>query len=315
MLNHNGKIYQDKNALLFSAQNRAFCYADALFETIRVVNKGSNSSIPFSIPFFIPLWNYHFKRLSTGMKAFGYDKLESDFLKNEILKTVNSSLPTNENSDFKARLTVFRSEGGLYTPTNSESEFAIVLQEISKISNPLINKLDNFNDFGLEKLQKNYVFFDDLPLFPSAFSAFKKVDALPYVLAGKYRKEKQADEVFLLNSFGRIAEAGAANVFILSTHLSNQIENKFHFITPLSSEGGVMGTLRNYLLDNIKEINEQSNFEIMIEEKTITKEELNQSQIIFTTNAVQSISIVKITTQKQVEVMRELIEKVNCIFL
>ena len=309
MLNHNGKVYTDKNRLLFSAQNRAFSYADALFETIRIV-KNNNSN------YFIPLWNYHFKRLSEGMQAFGYDRLESNFLKNEILKTVefaNSIQKKKDKSeieitDFKARLTVFRSEGGLYTPTTSQSEFVIVLQEIPKLTNPLDN-------FDLEKSQKNYIFFDKLPLFPSAFSAFKKVDALPYILAGKYRKQEQADEVFLLNNQGRIAEAGAANVFILDKNLSDQNKNKLHFITPPASEGGVMGTLQNYLLDKIKEINENSNFEITFEEKSILKKELNQSEIIFTTNAVQSIQIVKITTQKQVEIMKRLIEKVNRIFL
>lgn len=301
MLNHNGKIYKDKNTLLFSAQNRAFSYADALFETIRVVNK--------DFVFSIPLWDYHFKRLSKGMEAFGYDKIESDFLKNEILKTINSSFSTTETTtDFKVRLTVFRSEGGLYTPTNSNSEFVIVVQEISK----LIAFDSNEGDFELQKLQKSYVFFDELPLFPSNFSPFKKVDALPYILAGKYRKEQQADEVFLLNNFGRIAEAGAANVFILDKKLSNQKENKFHFITPPASEGGVMGTLRNYLLE--QKLANQTNFEITFEEKTITKEQLNQSEIIFTTNAVQSVQIIKIRTQNQIKMIRKLIEKVNSIF-
>ena len=69
-----------------------------------------------------------------------------------------------------------------------------------------------------------------------------------------------------------------------------------------------MGTLRNYLLDN------ENKFEISIKEKIITKEQLNQSEIIFTTNAVQSILIIKITTQKQIEMMKNLIEKVNQVF-
>lgn len=298
MLNHNGKIYHDKNTLLFSAQNRAFSYADALFETIRIVNKDSN--------FSIPLWKYHFERLSKGMQAFGYDKLESDFLKSEILKTADLTIPTNKilKKDFKARLTVFRSEGGLYTPTNSKSEFVIVLHEIDKLTNLEIS--------NLEKSQKSYVFFDELPLFPSRFSAFKKVDALPYVLAGKYRKEQKADEVFLLNNYGRIAEAGAANIFILAKESSNPKDNKLHFITPPASEGGVMGTMRNYILD--KNYN-QNDFEISIEERPITKIELNQTEIIFATNAIQSIQLIKITTQNQFEIMKNWINNVNHIFM
>ncbi|WP_338791349.1 aminotransferase class IV [Bernardetia sp. MNP-M8] len=311
MLNHNGKIYQDKNTLLFSAQNRAFSYADALFETIRIVKSIKNKSINYSIP----LWDYHFKRLSKGMEAFGYDKLESDFLKDEILKTVYLTIPINIGkngvADFKARLTVFRSEGGLYTPTSSTPEFVIVLQEIPKIN--FLSK--NSND--LETIQKSYIFFDELPLFPSAFSPFKKADALPYVLAGKYRKEQQVDEVFLLNNQNRIAEAGAANVFILDRKLSkkrNKENNQFHFITPPSSEGGVMGTMRNYLLDRQLKNYSKTKFEISIEEKSITKQELNQAEIIFTTNAVQSIQIIKITTQKQLEIMIDWINEVNHIF-
>ncbi|WP_338813966.1 aminotransferase class IV [Bernardetia sp. Wsw4-3y2] len=311
MLNHNGKIYQDKNTLLFSAQNRAFSYADALFETIRIVKSIENESINYSIP----LWDYHFERLSKGMEAFGYDKLESDFLKDEILKTATLTIPINtgENrvADFKARLTVFRSEGGLYTPTSSTPEFVIVLQEIPKIN--FLSK--NNND--LETLQRSYVFFDELPLFPSTFSPFKKTDALPYVLAGKYRKEQQADEVFLLNNQNRIAEVGAANVFVLDRKLSNERNkenNKLHFITPPSSEGGVMGTMRNYIVDRELKNYSKTKFEISIEEKPITKQELNQAKIIFTTNAVQSIQIIKITTQKQLEIMIDWINEVNHIF-
>ncbi len=309
MLNHNGKIYHDKNTLLFSAQNRAFSYADALFETIRIVKSIENESINYSIP----LWDYHFKRLSKGMKALGYDKLEGDFLKDEILKTVSLTIPVNIDkiADFKARLTIFRSEGGLYTPTSSTPEFVIVLQEI-----PKINFLsENSND--LETLQKSYIFFDELPLFPSAFSPFKKADALPYVLAGKYRKEQQVDEVFLLNNQNRIAEAGAANVFVLDRKLSNERNkenNQLHFITPPSSEGGVMGTMRNYLLDRKLKSYNKTKFEISIEEKSITKQELNQAEIIFTTNAVLSIQIIKITTQKQLEIIKSWINEVNHIF-
>lgn len=313
MLNHNGKIYQDKNTPLFSAQNRAFSYADALFETIRIIKSIKNDTINYSIP----LWEYHFKRLSKGMQAFGYEKLESDFLKNEILKLFTLTIPTNSiiknsNTDFKARLTVFRSEGGLYTPTSSESEFVIVVQEIPKLNYFDTNKLD-----VLEELQKKYVFFEELVLFPSDFSAFKKTDALPYVLAGKYRKEQQADEVFLLNNQGRIAEAGAANVFILEEK-NNDIENNtLHFLTPSVFEGGVMGVMRNFLLDNYGyhlKNDTQKNIEISIEEKSITKEELNQAQIIFTTNAVQSIQIIKIQTQKQLKSMAKWINEVNQIF-
>ncbi|AFM05526.1 branched-chain amino acid aminotransferase/4-amino-4-deoxychorismate lyase [Bernardetia litoralis DSM 6794] len=302
MLNYNGKIYTDKNTPLFSAQNRAFSYADALFETIRIRNNNLNYSIP--------LWDYHFKRLSKGMAAYGYDKLASNFLKNEILKTAYSIKSTK--SDFKARLTVFRGEGGLYTPTNSNAEFVIVLQEIPKLTIFDTNTIEN-----LENFQRSYVFFDELPLFFSNFSAFKKTDALPYILAGKSRKEQQADEVFLLNNNDKIAEAGAANVFILDTKISNpnnSKQNQFHFITPPTSEGGVMGTMRNYILDNYK-VDNQNKVEISIEEKTITKTELNQSEIIFTTNAVQSIQIIKITTQKQLEIMKNWINEMNRAFI
>ncbi len=310
MLNHNGKIYQDKNKLLFSAQNRAFCYADALFETIRIIRNIKNNRINYSIP----LWKYHFERLSKGMENFGYDRLESDFLKNEILKTIFSITPLNTNikerkNDFKARLTVFRSEGGLYTPIKSSSEFVITLQKIDTL------KHFDSDNFDIKKIQKRYVFFDELPLFPSRFSVFKKVDALPYVLAGKYRKEQKADEVFLLNNENRIAEAGAANVFILKNNFSNENknENKLHFITPPASEGGVMGTMRSFLLDNYQNSN-QNNPEIYIEEKSITKTEVNQAEIIFTTNAVQSIQIIKIKTQRQIEIMIKWINEVNLIF-
>lgn len=132
-------------------------------------------------------------------------------------------------------------------------------------------------------------------------------------MAGKYRKQQNADEVILLNNKGRIAEAGAANIFILATEDNNQ----FTFITPPASEGGVMGAMRNFLVDNYPNNLKNKDFQvykIAIKEQSITPTELNQTEIIFTTNAVQSIQLLKITTQKQIEIIKKWIHEVNRIF-
>jgi len=80
-----------------------------------------------------------------------------------------------------------------------------------------------------------------LRLAPDALSACKSLSALRYVQAARYAAERRWDEILLLNSRGRIAEAGAANLFWW--------DQRERLCCPPLSEGGVAGIFRRRLLE------------------------------------------------------------------
>jgi len=66
-------------------------------------------------------------------------------------------------------------------------------------------------------------------------SAFKTLNALPYVLAGNYRKQLGVDEVILLDTHGHLAECVASNLFWLKDGM---------LYTPSLNTGCIGGIIR-----------------------------------------------------------------------
>ena len=76
MINFNGKLYSDHQEIL-TANNRGYAYADALFETIRVVNGK------------IMFWEDHYFRLMSSMRILRMEipmNFSPEFLENEIMQ-------------------------------------------------------------------------------------------------------------------------------------------------------------------------------------------------------------------------------------
>ncbi|MFK8105369.1 MAG: aminotransferase class IV [Saprospiraceae bacterium] len=217
-LNLNG-VLQAADQPIFCADNRAFHYGDGLFETIRVF-QGK-----------IPFLKYHLERLTKGMQSLRLIQpaLQNlDFVATEIYKLIGRS------GNFRVRLTVFRNGAGLYTPTDLNASFLIEAQTLST---------DNFvlNDHGLK-----IGLCDSVQLFPTATSSLKTCNALPYILAGLYKKEHQLDDCLLLNHQQRIAEASSANIFLVSEK---------EIWTPPLSEACLDGTCRKLILKIARNLN------------------------------------------------------------
>ncbi len=217
-LNLNG-VLQAADQPIFRADNRAFHYGDGLFETIRVFSGK------------IPFLQYHLERLTRGMQHLrlvhpALQKL--DFVANEIHKLIGKS------GNFRVRITVFRNGAGRYTPTELNASFLIEAQVLTT---------DNFalNEQGL-----TLGLCDSVQLFPTATSSLKTCNALPYILAGLYKKENQLDDCLLLNHQQRIAEASSANIFLVSGK---------EIWTPPLSEACLDGTCRKLILEIARNLN------------------------------------------------------------
>jgi branched-subunit amino acid aminotransferase/4-amino-4-deoxychorismate lyase len=245
----NGKYYS-ANENVLSCQNRGFCYGDALFETIHCLG---------TQPQFFEL---HWARLIKGM---GILKMipGDDFGLVNIKKCIEKLL--NKNRIFKGariRLTLFRDAEGYYTPGKDTISWLVetsVLQQEQYTLNTKGLIIDIFD--GLHK-----------PV--NILSNLKTTNALLYILAGIYRREKGFDECLILNQYGRIAESISSNVFAA---YGNTI------ITPPLSEGCIEGTMRQTILKIAKDMGYKT------EERGLLEKNLLEAEEVFLTNAIKGI--------------------------
>ena len=243
-VNFNGKIFSSDLPILKS-NNRAFLYGDAIFETLRMF-EGK-----------LPFLENHINRMLKTLAFLKYSvpkKYSAHFFKKEIKKIAS------DNS--RIRITVFRSDGGLYTPKNLRPNFLITSQPLKS------------SQFILNKEGLTLGIFDEVKLSQTPLSPFKTCNALPYILAGIYKKEQNLDDCILLNEKDRISEAISSNIFLFK-------KNKL--ITPSLSEGCVSGTMRSLIFKIASEEN------IIIQEKKISLSSLNSFEEIWLTNAINGI--------------------------
>lgn len=246
---YNGKflLSSDKN---LSHSNRAFYYGDALFETIHCFG---------TEPQF---FQKHWRRLTHGMNVLRMDGGE-DFSEENFEKYIGKIL--NRNRIFKGarvRLTVFRDQGGLYSPEKNSVSW--LLESI-----PLFNERFELNSKGLKA-----DIFGEVPKPVNRLSNLKTTNSLVFVLAGLFKKENNLDECFVLNQHGRIAECISSNLFLV-------FENKI--ITPPLSEGCIAGVMREVIIELVPEIK----FDLV--DQPVLETDLMEAEEIIITNAIQGI--------------------------
>ncbi len=160
--------------------NRAMNFGDGLFETM-VMEKGE-----------IRFLDKHIERLMGGMQLLDLDREAIDV--SALLDFLKIKFPIEKK---RVRWNVFRAGEGKYTPEDSEVFQTLQITEFS--APPSVKQKVDVS----HKIQ----------LFPTLWSSFKSLNALPYVLANQERKERGLDEIILLDARGFISEAGASNIF------------------------------------------------------------------------------------------------------
>ena len=250
MINFNGKLIVNTD-LQLSNENRAFKYGDAIFETIRVFNK--------KVVFF----EDHYFRLMASMRMLRMKipmEFTLEFLQEEILKTVKT-LPESEN--YRVRLTVFRKDGGLYTPKTNEIDYLVETSEFN-YQEKSTYKIDLFKDFY------NY---------SGLLSTIKTSNRMLNTLSAVFADENDLDNCVLLNERKGIAEATNGNIFIVKDAVIK---------TPALSEGCIKGVIRKKVIEIL-----ETHPDYTIEETSISPFELQKADEVFLTNAmvgIQSVS-------------------------
>ncbi|MBD2752854.1 aminotransferase class IV [Spirosoma sp. BT704] len=196
-----------------SANDRAFQYGDGLFETIRY----ANGQLWF--------WADHFARLSAGMAALQLIR-PTGFTAETVYQCILQLLSANELTHQSARvkIQVWRQPGGLYTPTVNTTNILITAQ-----SGP---------DFSITEKARVAV-YNAFRLSLSPVSAFKTLNALPYVLAGLYKEQHSLNDIILLDTEGNVAECLASNLFWF-------FDQTLH--TPSLQTGCINGIIRQQLV-------------------------------------------------------------------
>ena len=126
MINFNGSIVSDDTNLL--THNRAFLYGDAVFETVKIVN----SKILFL--------EDHYFRLMSSMRIVRMEipmNFTMEFLEEQILILAKAK---NIETSSRARITVYRNDGGYYLPHNNTISYLIALEGLEVAPYSIIQK-------------------------------------------------------------------------------------------------------------------------------------------------------------------------------
>ncbi|MFV5689095.1 aminotransferase class IV [Flavobacterium sp. ZT3R25] len=273
MINFNGTIVsQDANIL---TQNRAFLYGDAVFETVKIINNK------------ILFLEDHYFRLMSSMRVVRMEipmNFTMEYFEEQILSLVeNNSLADSA----RARITIYRNDGGYYLPQNNTISFlihAITLEGTLYSIDKKEYEVDLYKDFYVTK---------------QLLSSIKTTNKILNITASIYANENGLDNCILLNDSKNVVEALQGNIFML---LGNKL------ITPPVSEGCLNGVMRKQILALAKKI---ANLEVV--EEVISPFDLQKADELFITNVIKGIQPITKYRKKEftTKLANELVEKLN----
>lgn len=248
MIYFNGN-YLDDASLQIDAQNRAFKYGDALFESC-LYTEGK-----------VPLIAYNEWRLKTGMQLLQMEIPEYWTL-SYFTDIACELAKVHGLTTARIKYTVWRNGAGLYAPKQHDVS---LLVEIFPLDYTPFSTAPGHCSLGIYK---------EYPRLIHPLSSCKTANALHYVLAGIYAQKEGYDDVLLLNTNEEIADAIASNIFLLSGHT---------LITTENLNGGVRGTMQQWLCENAEDLGYQ------ITRKALVPDDLPDAEALFLTNAIQGI--------------------------
>jgi branched-subunit amino acid aminotransferase/4-amino-4-deoxychorismate lyase len=182
---HNHRILSEQEFVL-GHHNRLFQYNDGVFETLVLARGG------------IRYLEDHLLRLRKALRVL---KMEEPELVQDVPRLTEqvrelaalNGLGTSARVKFK----VWRAGKGLFTPERMDSEILVTVQP-SVVHPAVIRKA------GIcEGIRNRF----------TPFSFFKGPYSLHYVMAALERKERNLNEIILLDEQGQVSEAGTSNVF------------------------------------------------------------------------------------------------------
>lgn len=248
LISYNGVIIP-QSQLRNGADNRSFCYGDAVFETMHY-HRGEI--------FFV---DDHFVRLVGGMYTLGLDTTLLNPL--QICEDIKSLCEAKGFQAARVRLSVYRREGGAYMPETDQVHVIITANEISS------------GGYQLNQKGLRLGMYSEIRKPVNALAGIKSANALLYVLAARYARDNNWDEALILNEHGRICESNSSNVFLV-------LPDK-RVLTPPVSEGILPGVMRKNMIQWLRE-NKYS-----VDEAILLTEDFYRAEEVFLSNAVTGL--------------------------
>lgn len=273
MVNFNGVITEEE--LQLSVSNRSFLYGDGVFETLKVLN---NQILFFEDHYFRLLASMRIIRMQIPMS------FTLEYLEEQILTLVRQQ---GIQDSARVRLTVFRNDGGYYTPTDSKVSFVIQASALSVkpyTAGETPFEVDLYKDFIVPK---------------QLLSTLKTNNKLIQITASIFAQENGLDTCLLINDDKNVIEAAYGNLFML---LNGQL------ITPPISEGCLNGIMRKQILKLAKELDG-----IEVLEQPISPFDLQKAEELFITNVIVGIQSITKYRKKEFEqtIAKQLLDKLN----
>lgn len=272
MINLNGDSIVQENVL---TQNRAFLYGDAVFETVKIV-KGK-----------ILFLEDHYFRLMASMRILRMEipmDFTMEFFEDQVLSTASNN---GFEQSARARITVYRNDGGYYLPTTNTISYLIH-------TSPIENQF-----FVLENKECEVDLYKDFYISKQLISSLKTTNKVIHVTASIYADENGYNNCIMLNDSKNVVEVLQGNLFMLQG-------NKL--ITPPISEGCINGIMRKQVLAFAKKI---EGLEVV--EDVISPFDLQKADELFYTNVIKGIQSITKYRKKEYtnEIAKELVEQLN----
>ncbi|SEO41115.1 branched-chain amino acid aminotransferase [Flavobacterium sp. CF108] len=248
MINFNGNIAQEENIL---TQNRAFLYGDGVFETVKIINNK------------ILFLEDHYFRLMASMRVVRMEipmNFTMEYFEEQILNLVQQK---NIASSARARITVFRNDGGLYLPKTNEVSFLIH-------ATPLDNTL-----YALNTAEYEVDLYKDFYVTKQLLSSIKTTNKMINVTGSIFAHENGLANCILVNDTKNVVEVLQGNLFMVSGK---------KLITPPISEGCLNGIMRKQILALAKKVEG-----IEVVEEIISPFDLQKADELFLTNVITGI--------------------------
>ncbi len=238
--------------------NRAFRYGDSLFESIRTCNNK------------LMFLRDHITRLKLGMTVLRMN-VPAEFNTENIHEQIIQLLKHNTHApNARIRLTVFRNEGGFYTPETNDISFLIESTELASVYEL------NQKGFWVDT-------YTDIKKSINKLANIKTGNALLYVMAGLAKQSMRLDDCFLINENGIICESINSNIFL--------VKNGTIYTPPLS-DGCVAGVMRKQIMALATQ------HKVLVFESSITDYTLSNADEVFLSNSINGVQWVGQYKQK-----------------
>ena len=231
--------------------NRGFLFGDAVFETVKILDH----KILFA--------EDHYFRLMASMRILRMEipmNFTLEFFENLILSEAKKEHLENS---CRARITIFRKDGGLYLPQTNEVDYII---SVSGIEEPL---------YSIAKTSYEVDIYKDFYISRQLLSTLKTTNKAHHITGSIFASENGLDNCILLNEDRNATEALNGNLFMLKDNVLS---------TPPISEGCLNGIMRKQILLLAKKIEG-----IEVKEEPISPFDLQKADELFITNIIKGI--------------------------